>query len=403
MQLAETILNQMKDIRKSRVKFMVILFKTVLSLMGRVNFSQLSRYSSLNEKTYSRNFRRSFDFVHFNSLSIDHVHNPSNDYLLAIDASFISKSGKATYGLGNFWNGVQNRSMKGLEISTIALVDETYNTAYTLSVKQMPPSLEDSEENAIDFSVNHIKMLKRECITIALPQYIASDGFYAKRRFVNGTLEAGFHMISKLRKDANLRYHHEPPKRQQKKRGRPRLYGNKINLDSIDLSKFSCYTINEHIRLYSGIVYSISLKRKIHLVYLLHTDTKDKQSYALLFSTDVTLDARTIYRYYTARFQIEFVFRDAKQFTGLTHSQARKRESLDFHFNMSLSLLNLARIEHRMKYPTDNEGFSMASLKRSYTNEMLLNLFLSKLELDPNNEKIQSVYQELRNYGTIAA
>ncbi|MFO0793022.1 MAG: hypothetical protein U0586_03055, partial [Candidatus Brocadiaceae bacterium] len=141
-------------------KCMVILFKTVLSLMGRVNFSQLSRYSSLNEKTYSRNFRRSFDFVHCNSLSIEYVYNPKNDYLLAIDAPFIPKSGKATYGLGNFWNRAQNRSMKVLEISTIALVDGTYNTAYTLSVKQMSPSLEDSKENAIDFSVNHIKTLK---------------------------------------------------------------------------------------------------------------------------------------------------------------------------------------------------------------------------------------------------
>lgn len=403
MQLAEAILNQMKDLRKPRVKFMVILFKTALSLMGRVNFSQLSRYSSLNEKTYSRNFKRSFDFVHLNSLSIERVYNPKNDYFLAIDASFISKSGKATYGYGNFWNSIQNRSMKGLEISTIALVDKTYNTAYTLSVKQVPPSHDDSEENAIDFSVNHIKTLKQEHFTIALPRHIASDGFYAKRRFVNGALEAGFHTISKLRKDANLRYLYEPPKRQHKKRGRPRLYGNKINLDSIDLSKFSCHAIDERIRLYSGIVYSVSLKRKIHLVYVAHTDTKDKQSYALLFSTDVTLVARTIYCYYTARFQIEFVFRDAKQFTGLTHCQARCKESLDFHFNMSLSLLNLARIEHRMKYPTDNEGFSMASLKRSYTNELLLNLFLSKLELDPNNEKIQSVCQELRNYGSIAA
>ena len=107
----------------------------------------------------------------------------------------------------------------------------------------------------------------------------------------------------------------------------------------------------------------------------------------MLLSTGVTLDARAIYRYDTARFQIEFVFRDAKQFTGLTYCQARTREILDSHFNVSLSLLNLARIEHRMKYPTDNEGFSMASLKRSYTNEMLLNVFLSKLELDPNNEK----------------
>ena len=73
MQLAETILNQMKGIRKSQVKFMVVLFKTVLSLMGRVNFSQLSRYSSLNEKTYSRNFRRSFDFVHFIHIDIPNI------------------------------------------------------------------------------------------------------------------------------------------------------------------------------------------------------------------------------------------------------------------------------------------------------------------------------------------
>lgn len=82
---------------------MVVLFKMVLSLMGRVNFSQLSRYSSLNEKTYSRNFRRSSDFVHFNRLSIERVYNPKNNYLLAIDASFIPKSGKATYVPGNFW------------------------------------------------------------------------------------------------------------------------------------------------------------------------------------------------------------------------------------------------------------------------------------------------------------
>lgn len=269
MQLVETILKQMKGIRKSQIKFMVILFKTPLSLMGRVNFLQLSRYSSLHEKTYSRNFRRSFDFVHFNSLSIEQVYNSRNDYLLAINATFIPKSGKATHGLGNFWNGIQNRSMKGLEISTIALVDVTHNTAYTLITKQMPSPLEGSEESAIDFSVNHIKTLKQERITIALPRHIAIDGFYAKRRFVGGALEAGFHVISKLRKDADLRYLYKPPRHRQKKRGRPRLYESKINLDSIDLSKFSYHTIDEHVRLYSGIMYCISfLKGKYTLSIL---------------------------------------------------------------------------------------------------------------------------------------
>jgi hypothetical protein len=35
--------------------------------------------------------------------------------------------------------------------------------------------------------------------------------------------------------------------------------------------------------------------------------------------------------YYQARFQIEFIFRDAKQFTGLCDAQTRKLERLDYH------------------------------------------------------------------------
>ena len=36
---------------------------------------------------------------------------------------------------------------------------------------------------------------------------------------------------------------------------------------------------------------------------------------------DKNLDAKTIVTYYKARFQIEFIFRDAKQFTGLSDAQ----------------------------------------------------------------------------------
>ena len=39
---------------------------------------------------------------------------------------------------------------------------------------------------------------------------------------------------------------------------------------------------------------------------------------------------------------VEYLYRDTKQFTGLTHCQSRKRESLDFAFNMSLSSINVA-------------------------------------------------------------
>ena len=409
MTIVEDILNRMTGIRKSQKKFMIILFTTVLSLSGRVNFSNLGRYSNLNEKTYSRNFRRHFDFIHFNSLSIERVYNPSHEYILAGDASYIPKSGKETYGLGKFWNGVQSRSMKGLEISNFAIVDVNDKTAYTLKVDQVPPS--NDEENAIDFFLSQLRSLKEADLTIPLPKNLATDGFYAKQRFVDGATGLGFTVISKLRKDANLKYLYEqthdsgnPAFRGKCSPGRPRKFAGKINLKSPDFSKLPLAAkISEHLCLYSAVVYSVALKRNIKLVYLQHTAKNGKISYVVLFSTDLTMSAETIYRYYTSRFQIEFIFRDAKQFTGLTHCQARCQESLDFHFNMSLALLNLARIDHRMKSKQSDEGFSMASYKRRYANEMMLNLIFSKLEIDPNLHKIQKVYHELRNYGVIAA
>ena len=44
-----------------------------------------------------------------------------------------------------------------------------------------------------------------------------------------------------------------------------------------------------------------------------------------------------------SRFQIEFIYRDAKQFTGLNDCQARNANSLDFAFNASLSAVNIAK------------------------------------------------------------
>jgi len=48
---------------------------------------------------------------------------------------------------------------------------------------------------------------------------------------------------------------------------------------------------------------------------------------------------------YSQRWGIEFLFRDAKQFTGLCNAQTRDAQRLDFHFNASLTALNLAKYE----------------------------------------------------------
>lgn len=404
MKLLESILKRMKDISKPQMKFMLTLFKTVMSLSGRVNFTNMSRYSDLNERTYSRNFRRCFDFSCFNNLIVEETYDPRKQYILALDPSFIPKSGKKTYGLGKFWNSAANRAMKGLEISSIAMIDVNDKTAYTLNVQQVIPSSEDSEDTAIDFFLKQVKTLKSQQRSFRLPIHLAVDGYFFKQRFAGAIKDIGFHLICKARKDANCRYLYHAPKSVKPGRGRPRQYAGKINWKALDLSLFEFVEhINESISLYSCIVYSVCLKEKIKLVYVLRTDKKKRESYALLFSTDLTLEAKLIYQFYKARFQIEFTFRDAKPFLGLTHCQARDKESLHFHFNMSLALLNLIRAEHVLKKPPNQESFSMASYKRRYANEMLLELFLSKLDFQLSCQKIQTAYQELRHYGAIAA
>ena len=97
---------------------------------------------------------------------------------------------------------------------------------------------------------------------------------------------------------------------------------------------------------YSGSDESVSLKRDIILVVERTTNKQGKTMQRLLFSTDVTMDPIELLEYYHCRFQMEFNFRDAKQSTGLTHSQARDLDKLYLYsFTTLLMTLYLLRME----------------------------------------------------------
>ncbi|KAM3090369.1 hypothetical protein ACKFKG_29705 [Phormidesmis sp. 146-35] len=124
----------------------------------------------------------------------------------------------------------------------------------------------------------------------------------------------------------------------------------------------------------------------------------------MLFSTDVQQAVDQIYQFYKLRFQIEFLFRDAKQFTGLCDGQARNVRKLDFHFNASFTALNLAKLEAAQASAGGQPlVFSMASIKRRALNDHLLERFISKLALSPTVIKSHPNYESLRSYGVIAA
>ena len=401
METIKPILSQM-SISKPQLKFLLILFSTIMILRGRMNHRNMSRYSILHEKSFSRNFKKPFDFAELNHRLILETIPEENKKMAAIDASFVPKSGKHSYGIDYFWSGVAGKSKKGQEISSLAIVDLDYNTAYNLSVEQTPSGNEigKKEENRIDFYLQQIQRnqnyLRAHCIL-----YIATDGFYSKTRFIDGLVGLGFHQIGRLRDDANLRYLHKGS--HERRRGAKKKYDGKVKYD--DLSRWQFVSeIEPGVSLYTADLNSPRFKRNLRVVYLLNQRNSKKHRYALFFSTDLNLDPLDIFNMYRARFQIEFIFRDAKQFTGLTDCQARSKDALNFHFNASLSTLNLLKKQDREQAENSNSKVcSIASWKARYFNKHLLDRFISHLDLNPIFIKNTPQYEELINYGAISA
>jgi hypothetical protein len=405
---------------------------TLFVVCGKANFTNLSRYGEYNERTYRRQYQKSVDFIPFHAQTIAAAIEPSREQIAAIDCSFIRKSGKQTWGVDNFYNGSISKSQKGLEISVISVVDVSAHQAYTLCVKQTAtterkpipdakPTVKKKRKSKSKAKAKAKTKTKTELMISErvkgyleqlktahahLPtavKYLAADSFYSKKSVVDGVVALDLHLVSKLRIDADLRYCYTG---EQKPKGAPRKYDGKVDLSDLSRLVFGGELANG-TKMYSQVVWHVSLKRKIRIVYLVDQRNPDKQRVALLFSTDTTLDPFRLHEYYKSRFQIEFIFRDAKQFTGLCDCQSRQQQSLDFHFNVSLAALNIAKLEQQKTQSDTGEdsqlqSFSMANYKRLALNGHLLERFISMLELDQTLIKSHPNYDSLLQYGSLA-
>lgn len=392
------ILAKMDGMNKSRRDFMSALLSTILALPGKLNFRNLSRFGSYCERTYARHFARSFDLTQFNSLLVNERLGP--EVIAAIDTSFIPKSGTKTYGLDRFFDTCLRKSRRGLELSVIALVDVTSRCAYTLSACQTPcfPKAKTEPPKSQRRMAHYIKPF-----TEAVPflpetlRYVAADGAYARKAFIEAVRATGRHVVTRLRSDANLRYLYQGE--QPRRSGRKKRYDGKVDLRDVSCMEF-VKELKPGIALYTALVNSPHMKQDFRIAYLLDRRKPDETSYIVLASTDLELSAEKIVEYYSQRFQIEFIFRDSKQHAGLCDVQARDQDKLNFHFNAALTALNLARLKWAEK---EHNIFSMASIKRISFNELFMDQLFLQLRLNPKLPEIHPIYERMRSYGAIAA
>lgn len=398
-EILESIFARINVTHKWQQDFLIELFQLVFSVQGRINYSNLARYSTYNESTFRRNFKKFFDWLNFNLQLMQLSGLQFSDTIIAaMDCSYLPKAGKKTFGLDYYFSGTAGRNKKGLEVSLLSLIDVNRTKAWTLDAVQTPANLSAKQGDSntytrIDFYLEQILDLLPQLTTIL---YFVADGFYAKTKVFNTLTSHGKNLITKLRPDANLRFLYKGPHPKGKK-GPKAKYAAKVDWKKLDLRRWSSIGVDEkyeHLKIYTQILNSPYFKRNFRVVFLLNTKTNQ---YTLLASTDIHLEARLIVKYYQLRFKIEFLFRDAKQFTGLTHCQARDDLSLDFHLNMSLAAVNVAQL----KLSTDSTIHSMNSFVRRAYNSRLINWLFSQLSSEAKFDINHPTLETVRNFGCI--
>jgi len=105
-------LNKFTKLSKPQKDFFIEIMLLFISIPGRMNFLQFGRYGKFGEQRYRQQFEKQFDFLSFNKeITLSHG---SGNFVIAFDPSYISKSGKKTYGFDKFWSGVAGQAKLGL-------------------------------------------------------------------------------------------------------------------------------------------------------------------------------------------------------------------------------------------------------------------------------------------------
>lgn len=130
----------------------------------------------------------------------------------------------------------------------------------------------------------------------------------------------------------------------------------------------------------------------------------EKEKSEIIISTDTTMEVMKMCKYYGLRFQVEFLIRDAKQFTGLEDCMARDEQKLYTHFNIALTVVSVAKAAYYLLLPKQQrESFSMADIKMLDINQLITKRIFSNLGLDLNGRKIKRIYNQCLNFGRIRA
>ena len=411
----------------------------LLAMTGRVTMLNISRWTSQggSYRTIQRFFNTvlpwtTLCWVFFRTYLLD----PETVYLLAADETVKSKSGKTTYGLSRFFSSIYGKSVPSLSFLSVAILSVQKRCSYPMCIEQIIREDTSSEpdtcapkqhkttkstvkrprgrpkgsknRNQTDVEITGVllqlqimvKTLLEKARDIIPLRYLVLDGYFGNNNALQMTLQCDLHLISKLRTDAALYLH---PTTVREGPGRPQIYGERFDPRQVDPKYRISTEINANIRTE---VYQINLRHRkfpepLNVVCILKTNlTTKQQSHILLFSSDLALDAEKMVDYYSLRFQIEFNFRDAKQYWGLQDSMNVNKIPVNNAANLSMFMVSVST-KLMNTFQGENTDYSVIDLKSHYRGLKYIEETLKILPQKPEPFVIEEITQHLSSIGAI--
>ena len=155
-------------------------------------------------------------------------------------------------------------------------------------------------------------------------------------------------------------------------------------------------------------IYQVQARHKtygslLNVVCIVKTNRNTQaQAHVLLMSSDLTLAADTLIDYYGLRFQLEFNFRDAKQYWGLEDFMTTDPTRVTNAANLSLFMVNVVeRLLQDMR--RSQPDMSVLDLKAHYRGAKYVEETIQMLPKKPEPDLFKRIVAKLTGIGRIHA
>jgi putative transposase len=416
----------------ANLKIFLALLQSFLCIRYETTTRGLSRYCNYSLRQIFRFLSAQHKWLEIRVLLFKtFIYEQNAHYIVAVDEVVEGKSGSASFGIGKFYSSCQQKTIKSVCFFALSLINIHTKKSYLINALQVVYSEEDKKriaskkeqmkagkqrtkagtnlpkgrpkkENTTKTSeakqetanatasfrvfkelfISSLLLLKSSIFGVKITHLVA-DCAYSSLDYLQIALANHCFLVSKLKAVAAL---YEPAQAEIGKRGRPKLYGNKIDLANID-SKYLKQTEKKNGHTHKYYQFEALSKTlvgiQLNVVVLITINEKGKHSTNVFFSNDLKLNYETLLDYYSLRFQIEFHFRDAKQHFGLSDFKNYKEQNLTNFVNLSFTMCLVSKIIlEQYRVQMNNPRLSILDLKISYNAQFTAQGIIKYLGID---------------------